>query len=62
MASFCSEENTSSWGEGGSTLSFTRISRSLFEWLSERFEWNADDHGWDRFSLIAFLRVDALRA
>ncbi|REJ86396.1 MAG: hypothetical protein DWQ34_27485 [Planctomycetota bacterium] len=30
--------------------------------LSERFEWNADDHGWDRFSLIAFCGVRSIHA
>ncbi|REK20127.1 MAG: hypothetical protein DWQ45_13635 [Planctomycetota bacterium] len=45
-----------------STLSLTDISGSPFERLSERFEWNTDDHRWDRFSLIGVLRVDALRA
>ncbi|REJ86606.1 MAG: hypothetical protein DWQ34_26900 [Planctomycetota bacterium] len=30
--------------------------------LSERFEWNADDHGLDRFSLIAFCGVQSIHA
>ncbi len=29
--------------------------------LHKSLEWNADDHGWDRFSLIVFLCVDAMR-
>ncbi|REJ97877.1 MAG: hypothetical protein DWQ34_00635 [Planctomycetota bacterium] len=30
--------------------------------LSERFEWNADDHGSDRFSLIVFCGVQSIYA
>ncbi|REJ93510.1 MAG: hypothetical protein DWQ45_17710 [Planctomycetota bacterium] len=34
-------------------LSFSSLHKSL--------EWNADDHGWDWYSLIVFLCVDAMR-
>ncbi|REJ72080.1 MAG: hypothetical protein DWQ34_21060 [Planctomycetota bacterium] len=43
-------------------LSFPHISRSPIEWLFEKFEWNADHHGSDRFSLVAFCGVQSLHA